>query len=413
MHPPSLLAEATSASGTDALSFPWTGQADPAASAILPIQDLPTPCYVIDLVKLRSNMQFLDRIQHRANCNILLALKGFATWSVFEHMSPYLAGCCASGVWEAQLAREKFGREIHAYAPAFTPEDVTELLGFTDHLTFNSLSQWNRFRSEALSHPRSHEVEFGLRINPQCSTGKVPLYDPCAPHSRLGITAEQLASADLNGITGLHCHTLCQQNSTALEFTLAAIEEQFAPWLPKMRWFNMGGGHHITKPDYDADLLVKLVRDFSQRWDLQVYLEPGEAHVVDAGYLVASVLDVIHNGMDIAILDISATAHMPDVLEMPYRPPVSNSGKPGEKPFTYRLGAPTCLSGDVMGDYSFDKPLEPGDRIVFEDQAQYTMVKTTMFNGIKHPAIATWNSETGEVSVVKEFGYEDFRDRLS
>ena len=275
------------------------------------------------------------------------------------------------------------------------------------------MRQWRRFRSTALVHQRAGAIEFGLRINPECSTGEVELYDPCSPFSRLGVTARQLDGADLSGISGLLCHSLCQQNSEALEITLAAVEKRFARWLPRMRWFNMGGGHHITRPDYDVDHLIQLVRHFREKWDLEVYLEPGEAHVLNAGVLVASVLDLTHNGMDIAILDVSATAHMPDVLEMPYLPPVADSAEPGEKAFTYRLGSSTCLAGDVIGDYSFDQPLEIGDRVVFEDQAQYTMVKTTMFNGVKHPAIATWDAESGELNVVREFRYEDFRDRLS
>lgn len=377
------------------------------------LQEFPSPCYVLDLAQLRMNMRLLHYIQKEAKCSILLALKGFATWSAFDHMTPFLSGCCASGVWEARLAREKFGGEVHTYAPAFTDEDVHELLQITDHLTFNSLSQWLHFRDQVLTHKRSRHMKFGLRINPEASTSSYALYDPCAPMSRLGIRSSQLKGADVAGITGFHSHTLCQQGVDALETTLCAIEEKFSSWLPQLQWVNLGGGHHITREDYDVGRLIKVLKRFSRKWNLKVYLEPGEAHVYKAGCLVASVLDIVENGMDIALVDVSATAHMPDVLEMPYRPPLANSGEPGEKPHTYRIGSTTCLSGDIIGDYSFDQPLKAGDRILFEDQAQYTLVKTTMFNGIKHPAVALWDSDLDELRVVREFGYEDYCSRLS
>lgn len=387
---------------------------DPLHTRKLPnLQEFPSPCYVLDLAQLRKNMRLLNHIQSEANCSILLALKSFATWSAFDQMSPFLSGCCASGVWEARLGREKFGGEVHTYAPAFTDEDVSELLQITDHLTFNSLSQWFHFRTQVLTHKRSRHMKFGLRINPEASTSSYALYDPCAPMSRLGIRSSQLKGADMAGITGFHSHTLCQQGVDALETTLHAIEEKFSFWLPQLQWINLGGGHHITREDYDVNRLIKVLKRFSGKWNLKVYLEPGEAHVYKAGYLVASVLDIVENEMDIALVDVSATAHMPDVLEMPYRPPLAGSGEAGEKTHTYRIGSTTCLSGDIIGDYSFDQPLKAGDRILFEDQAQYTLVKTTMFNGIKHPAIALWDPDLGELRVVREFGYEDFRSRLS
>ncbi|MDF1812208.1 MAG: carboxynorspermidine decarboxylase [Verrucomicrobiales bacterium] len=378
----------------------------------LPLHQIEGSTYVLDMVKIRENMSILDRVQRESGCEVLLALKGFSTYCAFDEMRPYLAGCCASGLWEARLAREKFGKQVHTYSPAFSDSVIDSIIGYSDHITFNSLSQWNRYRNICRE---KKSLKCGLRINPECSTGRVPLYDPCAPFSRLGVRAEELALAGekvWKGISGLHCHTLCQQTTEPLELTLRRIEEKFGAWLGRLEWFNFGGGHHITREDYDVDHLISLVKEFSERWQLKVYLEPGEAHVLDAGCLVASVLDVIHNGMDIAILDVSATSHMPDVLEMPYRPPVTNSGNPGEFRYTYRLGSPSCLSGDIIGDYSFKKPLKVGDRIVFEDQAQYTMVKTTNFNGIQHPSIAMWDSETGHYEVSRQFTYDDFVSRL-
>ncbi len=374
----------------------------------LPLEKIEGSSYVIDLAKIRYNMRILDRVQKEAGCEILLALKGFSTIAVFPEMRQWLAGCCASGLWEARLAREEFGKQVHTYSPGYSPSTFDEILELSDHLTFNSLSQWRTFREVCRAAPAK---KVGLRINPECSTGHVPLYDPCAPYSRLGVRAEEIEKAGdeiLEGLTGLHSHTLCQQTTEPLELTIRAIEEKFGKWLSRMDWFNFGGGHHITRSDYDVDHLISLVKSFSKRWGLHVFLEPGEAHVINTGYLVTTVLDVINNGMDLAIIDVSATSHMPDILEMPYRPPLRDAGEPGEKPFTYRLGSPSCLAGDVFGDYSFDKPLKVGDNLVFEDQAQYTLVKTSYFNGIQHPAISIWDSETGEFYVTRKFDYSDF-----
>ncbi len=377
-----------------------------------PLVELPSPCYVIDLARLRKNMRLLQHVQDQAGCKIMLALKGFSTFAAFPHMTPYLAGCCASGVWEARLAREEFNKEVHTYSPAFAPKDIPEILNLTDHLVFNSLNQWNHFRRDIAKHRRGKDIHVGLRINPEHSTAKHSMYDPCAPNSRLGVRADQLKDQDLSGVSGFLCHSLCQQTSVPLEATIQAIEERFGEWLPQMEWFNFGGGHHITRSDYDVDHLIEIISAFRKRWNLQVYMEPGEAHVLNTGHLIASVLDVVENGKNIAILDVSATAHMPDVLEMPYTPPLAGAAKPGEKAHEYRLAAATCLSGDIIGDYSFDHPLEIGNRIVFTDQAQYTMVKTTTFNGVKHPSIALWDAERGQLDVVREFSYEDFRSRL-
>ena len=300
------------------------------------------------------------------------------------------------------------GGETHIFSPAYREEEFGEVLSLCDHIVFNSFSQWERFRGRALASGRS----FGMRINPECSTQEHALYDPCAPHSRLGVTRAQFRPALLQGMEGLHFHTLCEQNSDALARTLAAVEEQFGEWLPRMQWVNFGGGHHITKPGYDVDTLVRLVKEFSQKYGVTVYLEPGEAVALNAGYLVTSVADIVQNGMNIAVLDASAACHMPDVLETPYRPPLLGGAHPGEKPFTFRLAGPTCLAGDVMGDYAFDRPLAHGDRLIFEDMAIYTMVKNNTFNGTPLPAIAL-REENGRVRTIKTFGYEDFKTRLS
>lgn len=382
-----------------------------------------TPYYLIDLGKLRQNLSILADIKRQADCNIVLALKGYSLWKTFPLVAEYLDGCCASGLWEAMLSHEHMQKHTLTYSPAYRDEEITQLLEISSHLDFNSLSQWNRFKNQVTSHPRylSGELKCGLRVNPEHSTGSTPIYDPCSPGSRLGATAASLAGADLSGISGLHFHTLCEQNSDDLETTLEALHERFGYLLerPEITWLNMGGGHWITKPDYDRDRLVRLVRATKQRYGLDtVWLEPGEAIAIHTGTLVASVLDLIENaGHQLAILDISATCHMPDVLEMPYRPDIFGpdgqlAGNPGQKPHTYRLGGPSCLAGDVIGDYAFDHPLQVGDTLVFDDMAHYTMVKTTTFNGVPHPAIAL-KHENGEIEVVRSFSYADFRDRLA
>lgn len=390
--------------------------------ALLP-RDLPSPAYVVDEAALRSNLELLADVSRRSGATIVLALKGFSMWSMFPLMRPYLAGCCASGPWEARLAREEFGGEVLTYAPAYTEKDIEELLPITDHLDFNSVAQWRRHRDRVTAHPRflDGSLRCGLRINPECSTGAVALYDPCVAGSRLGITAGQLQGFDDPAISGLHFHTLCEQGVDDLERTLAAVEQRFGDWLsrPEIRWINMGGGHWITKAGYDRDRLVEVVRGFAERHGVHVYLEPGEAIAIHTGVLVATVVDVVWNSLPIAILDVSATAHMPDVLEMPYRPRVftadgTEAGAPedgvGE---LHRLAGPTCLAGDVVGDYRFPHPLRTGDRLVFDDMSHYTMVKTTMFNGVRHPDMVRMDSGTGEWNVVRRFSYEDYRGRLS
>ncbi len=372
----------------------------------------PSPAYVVDDALLRRNLERLGEVQKRSGAKILLALKGFAMWDTFPLVRQYLVGTTASGQDEARLGAETFGGEVHCYSPAFTEEEMRVVLRYADHLSFNSPGQWQHFRETIAAAPR--RVSCGLRVNPEHSTGDVPLYDPCAPGSRLGTRAADLTSEVMEGLEGLHFHTLCEQNSDDLESTLTAFEERFGHYLAGLKWVNFGGGHHITRDDYDVERLVRVIRDFKARHPhLEVYLEPGEAIALNTGYLVCTVLDIVENDGPIAILDTSATAHMPDVLEMPYRPHIIGGGEPNEKGHTYRLGGQTCLAGDVIGDYSFDAPLQIGDRLVFTDMAHYTMVKTTTFNGIRLPSICRIDEASREVRTVRTFGYVDYMQRLS
>ncbi len=366
-----------------------------------------TPAYVLDEASLIRNLEILAGVQERTGCKILLAQKAFSMFSVYPIIARYLSGTTASGLYEAKLAREEFGGEVHIYSPAYRESEFDEILEVSDHIVFNSIAQIKKYSGKCTG------KSIGLRINPEGSTQEgTAIYDPCAPFSRLGVTAEQLEASGYEGFDGLHFHTLCEQDSDALEITLQAVEEKFGKYLSKCRWVNFGGGHHITRPDYDIKRLERLVKDFQEKYGVQVYLEPGEAIALNAGYLITEVLEVVHNGMDIAILDSSAACHMPDVLEMPYRPPLFTGGKPGEKAYTYRLASRTCLAGDVIGDYSFDTPLEAGDRLCFEDMAIYSMVKNNTFNGMPLPDIAVLHTD-GTYEVVKRFGYTDFKERLS
>ena len=362
------------------------------------------------MAALEANLALLASVQERAGCKILLALKGFATWSTFGLVRQYLSGASASAPHEARLARETINREVHAYAPAFSDRDMSELITLCDHIVFNSFSQWQRFRTQIAAAPR--QVSPGLRVNPEHREVKVELYDPCAPRSRLGVTLAQFRPELLEGIEGLHFHTLCELDSDALERTLAVVEQKFGVYLKQMKWINLGGGHHITRPGYDIERLVRLVKSLQNRYGLTVYIEPGEAIAIRTGVLVATVLDIIDNGGPQAILDTSATAHMPDVLEMPYRPEIVGGAEPGEKAYTYRLGGLTCLAGDVIGSYSFDHELKVGDRLTFLDMSHYTMVKTSNFNGVRLPSIALRHAD-GTYELVKRFGYDSYRDRLS
>ncbi len=370
-----------------------------------------TPAYVIDLAALERNLELLAHVREAARCEILLALKGFAAWSTFPLIGKYLDGIAASGPDEARLGREELDKQVHTYCTAFDESSLRETLRYSDHVIFNSPSQIERFRPVIDEH--AGRTRFGLRINPEHSEVDVAIYDPCASGSRLGTTRRALMKADLRGIDGLHFHTLCELGADALQRTLATIEDRFAPWLDDVSWLNLGGGHHITKPDYDVGLLVDLVRGLQRRHHVEVVLEPSEAIAVDTGVLIATVLDIVDNDGPIAILDTSATAHMPDVLEMPYRPDVRGASDPGELAHTYTLGGLTCLAGDVIGRYSFSKPLEVGDRVIFEDMAHYTMVKNTTFNGVRLPSIAFYDPRDESYRVQRRFGYEDYRARLS
>jgi len=375
---------------------------------------VPSPCYVVDEVAVERNLRILDRVQQESGAKILLALKAFSMFSLAPLISRYLQGTCSSGLMEATLGKEEYGGEVHAYSAAYTRDDLDGILDIADHVVFNTLSQWQRFQDLVQrKHIARPAMEFGLRINPQHSEGAVALYDPCSPGSRLGTPISQLAGQDLSGFSGLHFHTLCEQNFAPLARTLDAVEAGCAHLLHQMKWVNFGGGHHITHPDYEVDALIARIREFSERYQVQVYLEPGEAIAIRSGVLVSEVLDLMDNTVPIAILDSSATCHMPDTLEMPYRANMRDAGESGVLPFTYRLSGLSCLAGDVMGDYSFAQPLQIGQRLIFDDMAHYTMVKTTTFNGVRLPAIAIWNSVTNNLRMVREFGYQDFRNRLS
>ncbi len=370
---------------------------------------LRTPYYLIDETRLLHNLEILRGVCQAAGCKILLAQKAFSMFAVYPLLRQYLAGTAASGLYEARLGKEEFGGETHVFSPAYRADEFDEILRYADHVVFNSPAQVRQYAARA----RQAGKSTGLRINPECSTQEGhAIYDPCAPGSRLGTTRENFDESLLPLLDGLHFHTLCEQNADALEITAQAVEQAFGAYLPHMQWLNLGGGHHITRDDYDVDLLCKIVRHFRETYGVQVYLEPGEAVVLNAGYLVCSVLETMKNGIDLAILDASAACHMPDVLEMPYRPPLLHSGEAGEKPYTYRLGGATCLAGDIIGDYSFDHPLAAGDRLVFGDMALYTMVKNNTFNGMPLPSIAL-RRQDGQVELVRTFSYEDFKHRLS
>ena len=374
-------------------------------------QRVPSASYVIDLGAVERNLKILDSVQKRSGAKILLALKGVANFSLFPLISQYLQGCCASSPHEARLAREEFGKEVHSYAPAYTDDDIEEHLKLSDHIVFNSFSQWKKYRERITASDR--KIEVGLRVNPGHSETEVDLYNPCAAGSRLGIPADQFTGEDLTGVDGLHFHTLCQKGSDALYRTAMAFDEKFGSHLKDLKWINFGGGHHITQPDYDIDLLCKTIEYFKSKYDLEVYLEPGEAIGINTGSLVCSVVEIVENESKIAILDISATCHMPDVLEMPYRPDIRGAAEAGVKKHSYKLGGLSCLAGDVIGDYSFDEELKPGDRLIFDDMTHYTMVKTTFFNGIKHPSIVTYDPGSDEFVVVRSFTYEDYKNKLS
>ncbi len=371
------------------------------------IDQLQTPCYVIDEKKMRENLEILKKVQEDTGCKILLAQKAFSGFALYPMIGKYLAGTTASGLFEARLGYEEMGKENHVFSPAYRTEDIEELDWICDHIIFNSTAQLKKFKEVCTG------ASLGLRINPECSTqGDHAIYDPCAPGSRLGVTRENFDVECLKWIDGLHFHTLCEQNADDLEKTLQAVEEKFGEFLSEVSWLNMGGGHHITREDYDVKLLEKCIQHMKETYDLDIYLEPGEAVALNAGYLVTEVMDIVENEIRTLILDASAACHMPDVLEMPYRPPLKDSGEAGEKAYTYRLSSCTCLAGDVIGDYSFDREIRIGDKLYFMDMAIYSMVKNNTFNGMPLPDIAVMH-EDGECEVIRHFGYEDFKSRLS
>ena len=382
-----------------------------------------TPSYVVDEQLLKNNLTILRSVMDRTGCEILLAQKAFSMYSVYPLIGNYLSGTTASSLFEARLGHEEMGKEVHIFAPAYREEEFEEILSLCDHIVFNSLQQWEKYKDrvfhynrmqEAENDPSKHKrrVSCGLRINPEYSEIETDLYNPCFQNSRFGVTLAKLQGADLTGLEGLHFHTMCEQNADVLERTLTIVEEKFKDYLPGMKWINFGGGHHITREDYDIETLIRCIRHTKEAYGVQVYLEPGEAIALNAGWLVSSVLELMENGMQLAILDTSAACHMPDVLEMPYRPNILGSGRKGDYPYTYRLGGPTCLAGDVIGDYSFPEPLQIGDKLVFCDMAIYSMVKNNTFNGISLPSIYL-REEDGNIRLVKSFGYEDFKGRLS
>ncbi|MDR2100080.1 MAG: carboxynorspermidine decarboxylase [Campylobacteraceae bacterium] len=370
------------------------------------IEEIQTPCYVCEEALLEENLKRLQYIKKNSGAKILLALKGFALQDTFYLVRQYLDGCTASGLHEAKLAREAFDKEVHTYSPAFKDGDIDEIINISDHVVFNSFSQWQKFKPKALN-----RVSYGIRVNPEVSSAPVALYDPCAKYSRLGVTKKAFNEDSLEGLDGLHFHALCEQNADALEMVLKGFERNFGKYIPQMKWVNFGGGHHITREDYDIERLIRLIKDFKKRYnDITVYLEPGEAVGWQSGALVASVLDIIENDMQIAILDTSAEAHMPDTLAMPYRAQIRGACEPNEKKYTYRLAGNTCLAGDIIGDYSFDEELKIGDKLIFEDMIHYTIVKNTTFNGIKLPDLALLKKD-GSYEILKRFGYEEYRRR--
>lgn len=372
---------------------------------------LPSPCYVVDEKLLKNNLEVLKTVQDRTGCRILLALKGFSMFSTFPLVGQYLKGITASSLFEARLGFEEMGQEVHIYAPAYQEHEFDDIMKYCDHIVFNSFDQWNKYKAR-IKQMKTKKIECGIRINPEYSEIKTDMYNPCFKHSRLGVTLSNFKPEDLEGIDGLHFHTMCEQNSDTLERTVKVVDEKFGEYIKKMKWINFGGGHHITRPDYDLETLIRCILLMKNKYGVEVYLEPGEAIALNTGYLMSTVLDIIDNDMSLAILDTSAACHMPDVLEMPYRPQIIDAGMPQEYAYTYRLGGPTCLAGDVIGDYSFKEPLKPGDKLIFCDMAHYTMVKNNTFNGINLPAIVLDREQEGP-QVIKQFSYEDFKSRLS
>jgi carboxynorspermidine decarboxylase len=374
------------------------------------ISSLPTPSYIVDERLLIKNLEKLKSIIDRTGCRILLAQKGFSMFYFYPLIKKYLNGTTASSLYEARLGFEEMGNETHIFNPSYREDEIDEILSMVDHIVFNSFNQWSKYKNLVKSHERT--ISCGLRVNPEYSSVETEIYNPTGKFSRFGVTKVNFKEDELDGIDGLHFHALCEQNSDALEATLVAFEEKFGEYLHGMKWVNFGGGHHITRDDYDVEKLINCINHIKNKYNVEVYLEPGEAIALNTGYLVTEVLDTIYNEMDILLVDTSAACHMPDVIEMPYRPFIINSGMPNEKAYTYKLGGPTCLAGDIIGDYSFDNPINIGDKLIFTDMAHYSMVKNNTFNGINLPSIAVYTEKDG-VKVIRSFKYEDFRNRLS
>lgn len=380
---------------------------------MIDLGQVPSPCFVLEEDKLRENLKLIKSVKERAGVNIILAFKAFAMWKAFPIIHEYIQGATASSIWEAQLAYEEMGSLAHAYSPAYTFENISQFIRYSSHITFNSLNQFNRFYPETLKYKK--KVSCGLRINPEFSIVETDLYNPCSPGSRLGVTSNLLADGLPEGVEGLHFHTLCESDSYDLEKTLEQVEIKFGNFLSQVKWLNMGGGHLMTREGYDIEHLIQLLIKFKEKYpNLEIILEPGSAFVWQTGVLVSTVIDIVENkGIKTAILDVSFACHMPDTLEMPYKPRIMGAyNDPVDGLPTYRMGGNSCLSGDYIGDWSFEKPLEIGDKIVFEDMIHYTTVKTTMFNGVFHPSIALW-SKHKQLEIYRQFNYEDYRDRMS
>ncbi|MEX0052086.1 carboxynorspermidine decarboxylase [Clostridium butyricum] len=375
------------------------------------IDKLLSPCYIVDERLLKKNLEVLDYVQKESGANIILATKAFSMFSTFPLIGKYLKGVTSSSLFEARLGYEEMGKQVHIFSPAYREDEFEDIMKYSDHIIFNSFNQWKLYRDRVKNY-KDKKIQCGIRINPEYSEIETDIYNPCFENSRMGVTLKNFEENDLDGIDGLHFHTMCEQNSDTLARTIKVVDEKFGKYIKNMKWLNFGGGHHITKDDYDLKTLIESVLYMKNKYNVEIYLEPGEAVALNSGFLVSTVLDITNNGMDIAILDTSAACHMPDVLEMPYRPNIIGSGKPYEYEYTYRFGGPTCLAGDIIGDYSFKEPLKIGDKLIFCDMAIYSMVKNNTFNGINLPSIVKYSEENG-VEIIKEFGYEDFKGRLS
>lgn len=373
------------------------------------LKNIKTPCYIVDETLITENLKILKNIQDITGCKILLAQKGFSMYSLYPLMRNYLAGVTSSSLFEAKLGFEEMGKEVHIYAPAYIENEFDEIIKYCGHIVFNSFSQLIKYKDKIKK--ANKKIDIGIRINPEYSEIKTDIYNPCFKNSRLGVTIDNFEEKYLNIIDGIHFHTMCEQNSDTLMRTIKAVDKKFGKYISKMKWINFGGGHHITRKDYDIQTLIDSIMFIKNKYNIDVYIEPGEAIALNTGFLVSSVLDIVENGMKIAIMDTSAACHMPDVLEMPYRPEIINSDIPYKLDYTYKLAGPTCLAGDIIGDYSFKEPLKEGDKLIFCDMAHYTMVKNNTFNGICLPSIILKTND-GNLKEIKKFGYNDFKSRL-